>query len=206
LRYFFLVFCVFIISCKKKQDVKKVVEQIPAESLALFNETSTYSFDEMLKPKTNENVKGWDEYANLSKFLEKNFTTISPSLALEMSKELADLSKTMNDSLRIKELNNKGMFARLNVFYSEALRLQDMSDISSIQPSEVKEQVEKIILVYNSINLKINSVYLQKSFDENVDFDESIFDFNEEAEGPYRIPKKPRKAKVNRNDKRSFRK
>ncbi|MDG2279049.1 MAG: hypothetical protein P8L42_00275 [Flavicella sp.] len=186
--------------------MKKVVEQIPAESLALFNETSTYSFDEMLKPKTNENVKGWDEYANLSKFLKKNFTTISPSLALEMSKELADLSKTMNDSLRIRELNNKGMFARLNVFYSEALRLQDMSDISSIQPSEVKEQVEKIILVYNSINLKINSVYLQKSFDENVDFDESIFDFNEEAEAPYRVPKKPRKSKPNRNDKPSFRK
>ena len=168
--------------------------------------TPTYVFNEELRPDVKKDVKSWDEYFTMSKFLRKNFTTISPALSLEMSKELADLSKTMNDSVRIIELNNRGMFARLNVFYSEALRLQDMSEISSINPSEITEQVEKLVSVYNSINMKINSIYLQQSFDSNVNFDESVFEFNEKAEAPYSKPRKPRRKKTIQDGKPSFRK
>jgi hypothetical protein len=181
-----------IIACTKEEKTV-VIEEQKHESLALFNENMTFVFNEDLTLQVKKEIKSWDEYFTMSFFLKKHYVLISPSLCLEMSKELVGLSKTMNDSLRIKELNNKGMFARLSVFYSEALRLQDMSTISSIKAAEVTEQVEKLVSVYNSINMKINSIYLQKSFDNNVNFDESIFDFNENAERPYLTPKKPRK-------------
>lgn len=170
-----------------------MVEEQKPESLALFTENTTYVFNKDLKHQVEKDIQNWDEYFTMSEFLKKYYTAISPSLSLEMSKELTDLSKTMKDSLRIKELNNRGMFARLNVFYSEALRLQDMSEISSIKAVEVTEQVEKLVSVYNSINMKINSIYEQKNFDSNVDFDESIFEFNENAERPYSIPKRSRR-------------
>ena len=183
-----------------------MVEKSKPESLVSFNKKSNYNFNKNLKPQVQKDIESWDEYFVMSNYLKKHFLHISPALSLEMSKELADLSKKMNDSLRIKELNNKGMFARLNVFYSEALRLQDMSIISSIEAVEVTEQVEKLVSVYNSINMKINSIYLQKSFDNNVNFDESFFEFNEDAEKPYSIPKKSRKKRSIQNGSPSFRK
>jgi len=183
-----------------------VVEKSKPESLVSFNKKSNYNFNKNLKPQVQKDIESWDEYFVMSNYLKKHFLHISPALSLEMSKELADLSKKMNDSLKIKELNNKGMFARLNVFYSEALRLQDMSIISSIEAVEVTEQVEKLVSVYNSINMKINSIYLQKSFDNNVNFDESFFEFNEDAEKPYSIPKKSRKKRSIQNGSPSFRK
>ena len=183
-----------------------MVEKSKPESLVSFNKKSNYNFNKNLKPQVQKDIESWDEYFVMSNYLKKHFLHISPALSLEMSKELADLSKKMNDSLRIKELNNKGMFARLNVFYSEALRLQDMSIISSIKAVEVTEQVEKLVSVYNSINMKINSIYLQKSFDNNVNFDESFFEFNEDAEKPYSIPKKSRKKRSIQNGSPSFRK
>ena len=183
-----------------------MVEKSKPESLVSFNKKSNYNFNKNLKPQVQKDIESWDEYFVMSNYLKKHFLHISPALSLEMSKELADLSKKMNDSLRIKELNNKGMFARLNVFYSEALRLQDMSIISSIKAVEVTEQVEKLVSVYNSINMKINSIYLQKSFDNNVNFDESFFGFNEDAEKPYSIPKKSRKKRSIQNGSPSSRK
>lgn len=183
-----------------------MVEKSKPESLVSFNKKSNYNFNKNLKPQVQKDIESWDEYFVMSNYLKKHFLHISPALSLEMSKELADLSKKMNDSLKIKELNNKGMFARLNVFYSEALRLQDMSIISSIEAVEVTEQVEKLVSVYNSINMKINSIYLQKSFDNNVNFDESFFEFNEDAEKPYSIPKKSRKKRSIQNGSPSFRK
>ncbi len=183
-----------------------MIDEPKPESLALFKEKTHYIFDKELISDVEEKVKSWNEFFTLSDFLKKNFLDISPSLSLELSKELVELSKVMNDSLRIKELNNKGMFARLNVFYSEALRLQDMSIISSIKAAEVQEQVGKLVSVYNSITMKINSIYLQKDFDSEVIFDESVFEFNEDAEKPFFVPKRPKKQKANQSDKSPYRK
>jgi hypothetical protein len=191
---------VLFVSCKKEQKV--LVKEAPAQSLALFGENVTYHFEEELSQDILDKVKSWDEYVALTRFFRDNFSTISPALSLEMSKELKELSKTMNDSLRIKVLNNREMFARLNVFYTEALRLEDMSTISSMQSSEVTEQVAKLVSVYNSINLKIRAVYLQRSLDMNVNFDESIFEFGNQEEVPYSKPKKPKRTRSIKNDKR----
>tara|TARA_B100000809_G_scaffold3549_1_gene3814 strand:- start:9854 stop:10375 length:522 start_codon:yes stop_codon:yes gene_type:complete len=173
-----------LVSCKKKVEVV-VIEEESIEGLSFFDKKNTYDFNEELDDAVVEKIKDWDEYFSVSTYLKKNYTLISPSLSLEMSKDLLDLVTKMNDSLKIKVLNNRGVFARLYTLNSEVLRLKDMSSISSIKATEVTLQVEKVVAIYNSINSKINSVYSQQAFDENVDFDEAIFDFNKEAELPY---------------------
>lgn len=189
----------FLISCKKEVEAVAVKEH-PVEGVSLFDEKQTFVFKEELKVAVREKIKNWDEYFVLSDFLKKNYTHISPSLSLEMSKELSVLVKAMNDSLRIKELNNRPVYARLNTLNSEVLRLKDMSTISSIKAAEVNLQVEKVVAVYGAINSKINSVYSQHDFDENVNFDEAIFNFNEQEATPYlKSKKKKRGAAIQRS-------
>ena len=196
MKYFYIIVFLVFVSCKKKEP--KVIEtEVPVEALSLFNEKNEYSFDEKINEDIKDKIKEWDEYFTVADYLENNYATISPALSLEMSKELVDLVEKMNDSLQIKTLNNREVFARLNTLNSEVLRLKDMSTISSIKASEVAIQVEKVVAVFNSVNSKINSVYSQQNFDENVDFDETIFNFNKAAETPYSVPKKRRRKRTN---------
>ncbi len=190
MKYSYYIFFLILISCGKK-DKTVVKSKVSSVETVLLQEQS-FNFDQELKPDVSMKIKEWDEYFTLSEYVRENFSRVSSTFALEMSNELVDLSKSLRDSLHIKELTNRSMFARLNVFYSEVLRLQDMSEISALNSEEVFEQIEKIGMVYNSINMKINAIYLQKSFDSNVNFDESIFDFNEDAVVPYKLSKKSR--------------
>jgi hypothetical protein len=205
LKYIFSIVFLLFVSCKKK-EVLIVIEEEPIEGLSLFDEKHSYVFNEELSIEINEKIKDWDEYSSVSSYLKNNYTLISPSLSLEMSKELSDLVKTMKDSLQIKALNNRGVFARIYTLNSEALRLKDMSSISSIKASEVSLQVEKVVAIYNSINSKINSVYAQQSFDQNIDFDEAIFNFNIDREIPYSTPKKSKRTRTISKNKQSYRK
>lgn len=194
LKYIFSLIFLLFISCKKNEPVVVITTEDSIESLALFDEKKEYQFNVALNDDVKEKIKSWDEYFIVSRYLEKNYLNISPSLSLEMSKELPDLVQSMNDSLQITSLNNRGVFARLHTLKSEVIRLKDMSSISSIKASEVTLQVAKVVAIYNSINAKINAVYAQYDFDEQVHFDEEIFEFNTAAETPYSVPKKRKKA------------
>ena len=203
--FLFLLVTLTAVSCKKKvaeQEVGSIEIEVPIEEkspmdgLSLLDTKKTYVFSETLRDTVKTKIKEWKTYFEMSTFLKKNYTDVSPSVALEMSEELSELVLAMKDSLQIKVLNNRGVFARLNTFSSEVLRLKDMASISSITPDEVAVQVDKVVAVYNSINSKINSVYAQQNFDENLDFDEAIFNFNAQAEQPYSIPKKKKKIRT----------
>ena len=60
---------------------------------------------------------------------------------------------------------------RRYVLRNEALRLKDMTLIPAIQPNQVNEQVDKIIMVFNSYTQKVNTIYNKKKFDEEIDLD-----------------------------------
>ena len=89
------------------------------------------------------------------------------------------------------------MYARLHVLHSEAYRLKDMSAISSIKPREVQLQTAKIIAVFNALNSKINSVYSRKIFDQDLRFDESLFEVYPQKELLY-SPNKQRSFPIKR--------
>jgi len=179
-----------LICCKEEKEFTDSDTQDAIVVNARQEEKVLFVFSEKLTKKASEGIITWDEYFKLSDFLLENYSDVSATQSLEMSKGLTEMVKSIKDSMQIPILNTRGMFARLNTLNSEVLRLKDMSIITSIKPEEVLIQTRKIVAVYNAINSKINAVFSQKSFDEDVDFDESIFNFDKKDEKPYYVAKK----------------
>ena len=189
--YFTLVGFLIVFSCGKSADTPKSKVKVKKDSHAiqkLFNKKERFVFSETLTASVNDSLKSWKQYGKIATFLSKNYLDVSPAEALEMSNELAEISISFKDSVSVPILANNAMFARLNVFTSEVLRLKDMATIPNIKSKEVAEQTKKILAVFSAINSKINSLYKEQSFDSNLNFDESLIDFNEGMEALYSSP------------------
>ena len=100
------------------------------------------------------------------------FEKISPNEALNNALNLKDLAKDLKDSLKIKNFKISSFEARLNVLLNEALRLADMTKIPAIKAEEVNNQVAKILLIFSSLNEKINTVYIQEKFEDEINVED----------------------------------
>jgi hypothetical protein len=166
----------FFTSCKEQPISKVEIAPRAADLQSQFERSYNATFSDTLTEIARKELQSWDSYFLFSRFVKEHFSTVSASQALEHSQELLDVASEMRDSLKLPVLKTKSMYARLHVLYSEAYRLKDMSAISSIKPREVQLQTAKIIAVFNALNSKINSVYSRKVFDEDLRFDESMFE------------------------------
>ncbi|MCH2035064.1 MAG: hypothetical protein MK202_16260 [Tenacibaculum sp.] len=154
-----------LISCKKtiqntETVPKKTGMQIPVKRRGI----------DTLSNLAQKRVQDWQQYDNLINYLNQ-FNNTSPNEALDMATELNGFIRTLKDSLKIEDLKTNSLNARYNVLRNEALRLKDMTLIPAIQPNEVNEQVDKIIMVFNSYTQKVNTIYNKKKFDEEIDLD-----------------------------------
>ena len=186
-------FCtIFLASCEGKQEntPQNFLEKTTVQTV--FQDQKTYLFKEELTAVSKQAIKDWTGYAKLTRFLKEHYQSTSPQTALEMSEDLYAIVGKVKDSFHVQELKNEGFDARLNVLNSEILRLKDMSEITVIKAEEVVEQTEKIIGVYNAVNAKINAIYARQLRDNEVDFDEGIFDFRTPQTAPEAAPKSPK--------------
>ena len=174
--FVFLGSLFFFASCKKQPISKVEVVPRAADLQLQFERLHNATFSDTLTAIASKELQSWDSYFLFSRFLKEHFSTVSASQALELSQELLEIASEMRDSLKLPVLKTKSMYARLHVLHSEAYRLKDMSAISSIKPREVQLQTAKIIAVFNALNSKINSVYSRKIFDQDLRFDESMFE------------------------------
>lgn len=166
--YFILLFTAFglVFSCKKEVQQATKQQTKPTKSKVFTHKKPT-----ALKVFAATEVNNWKEYHNFAEFLNR-FESTSPSEALSNALELKDLSKNLKDSIRIKELKTASFKARVNTLENEALRLADMTYIPSITADEVNAQIDKIFLIFTSVNAKINTVFAKKRFDNDVDLDD----------------------------------
>lgn len=88
--------------------------------------------------------------------------------ALLNSVELSELALQLKDSVRVEKLNIPEVKIRLNVLYSETLRLADMSTIPTITEDLVAEENNNIINAFSALNLKINNMNLQEEINEEL--------------------------------------
>ena len=93
---------------------------------------------------------------------------------MSYSEELAELIQAMKDTVRVEKLKELNITARFNVLHNEALRLADMSTISSIKEEEVKEEVSKILEIYSAVNSKINTIYKVEELQNLLEVDSEI--------------------------------
>lgn len=120
-----------------------------------------------LEKKASQKIDNWLEYETLKNFL-KQYDSISPNEALNNSKELNDLVRSVRDSVKPEFLKSKAFDARINLLHNETLRLYDMSSIPAIKSEEVSGQVDKLLDAFSAINSKINTLVLQADLDSQV--------------------------------------
>jgi hypothetical protein len=161
-----LIFTFIIFSCSKKQNQElENKDEQPALSLV-----STYTIKDKIKSIFQKNISDWKELNTLDSFLDR-FKKASPNEVLSNALELESLIKNLKDSIKPPLFKTPSFNARVNILYNESLRLSDMTKIPSIKAEEVKEQTNKILNAYSSMNSKINTVLSKKQFEDAIEID-----------------------------------
>lgn len=153
-----------LIACKNKEQ--KSAEEIDA----LMQENKTIKSESpiaKLNSNSEELVASWPEYQKFDELIHQ-YQEISMSEALLNSVELSELAKQLKDSVRVEKLDIPEVKIRLNVLYSEALRLADMSKIPTITEDLVSTENNKVIEAYSALNLKINNMSTQEKLNEDI--------------------------------------
>jgi len=164
-RLFFLLI-IFCFGCKK--SIQTPTETTHQSDINIAVNHKPYA---KLETTSHEMIKGWKEYYNIDELL-KSYENVSPEEAFGNVMELKDMAKALKDSLNIEILKTPAFKSRLNVFENEVLRLTDMADIPAIKSVEVNGQIDKVYLLFGSINNKINTVNSKKRFDDEINLDD----------------------------------
>ena len=172
MKYIIYSICAFIfISCNDGEKNSKQTIKKPQSSQIKKHEKVS-----KIQAKYQSEIEEWQEYENLSVFLNQ-YTSISPNDALNNSRELNDISKSLVDSLKPAIFETPAFNARVNLLYNETLRLYDMSSIPAIKANEVNNHIDKILNAFSSINSKINTTLKQRELEltvEDISFKKKI--------------------------------
>ena len=203
----FIYYCVFILLISSCNDdtttAKKVVDKPEASRVKKHKQVSK------IQSKFQTDIDTWIEYENLTIFLQQ-YLSISPNDALNNSRELNDITKSILDSVKPQFLETVAFKARVNLLYNETLRLYDMSSIPAIKATEVNHQVANILNAFSSVNFKINTILTQSELEKNItepDFKRNIPEnLNINSSNTYKTPIKKNLSirKVEKGRKKEF--
>lgn len=165
---------ILMISCTDHKD-NETENDIPTEKYQSIKD-DVFVFDSL--PSVDivykDSILVWKEYFNVKEQLSY-FKKTSPNDVLGMSENLVKEIAFMRDSIRVEILNVKGMRARMNTLYNQALRLQEMKDITAITVPEIKKQTTGLFVLFRMMNTKINAIYEQNQFEKDLLEDEFFF-------------------------------
>lgn len=163
--FFYLLLFSFILSCKQKKEQELLKIKKSDKNILVKHKTFT-----PINKTSSQKISSWQAYTNFEEFLPR-FEETSPNEAFTNIRELRSLAKNLKDSLTIPKFKTPAFKARLNVLENEILRLEDMSSIPAITSKEVNYQIDKVFLVFSSLNEKINSVYQQEKLESEINLD-----------------------------------
>lgn len=168
--YFVVILLSFVcVSCDKKTAAKDT-SLSELDSITVKNKIVN-SVGVLLSERARKEVKNWGEYQKIDVLITEFFNT-SKSDVLENAADFSKNVQFLRDSIRIAELDNPKIIARLNVLLNESLRLKDMNKIPSISDLEVTNEVKNILRAFSSLNSKINTHYKSKPTEEQLDKEE----------------------------------
>lgn len=160
----FLLLTLFLSACKnKEQKTEEENDSISMESSMIKSERPITR----LNSKSEELVATWAEYQKFDELITQ-YQEISMNEALLNSVELSELALQLRDSIRVEKLDLPEVKIRLNVLYSETLRLADMSTIPTITEALVAQENNNVIDAYSALNLKINNMSSQDQLNEEI--------------------------------------
>jgi len=200
---FFLLFFLVFVSCETKTK-QTDVDIIVKDSIVDTQFNNNKGLKVKLNSLSEKELSKWKEYNDVTEFIQKYYQ-ISNEEALSNIKELSELATYLKDSIRDKRLKSAPVKSRINVFYNECKRLDDMSNISAIESEEVSTEIRKVLESYASLNTKLNSVYqvrnLENELELDPDFEKILNDsthvkiIKEENEGASEIMKRAKQRK-----------
>lgn len=160
----FLMLLLLLNACKnEKKETEAPSEQAIQDTSVIKSDTPIIR----LSTESKDLVASWPEYQRFDDLIG-SYQEITMSEALLNSVELSELAKQLRDSVRVDQLNIPEVKIRLNVLYSEALRLADMSSIPTITETHVLEETTNVIEAYSALNLKINNMKLQDELNDEI--------------------------------------
>ena len=159
-----ILFAVLLLSCEKEKSTAKKKEVTQTESSSILKADEPIV---QLNAKANSLVSNWPEYTKFKDLISR-YQEISMTEALLNSEELSELALQLRDSVRVEKLNIPEVKIRLNVLYSETLRLADMSTIPTITEDLVAEENNNVINAFSALNLKINNMNLRESINDEL--------------------------------------
>lgn len=166
---FLFLILLFIISCKK-QEIKTDIAIQQRDSIAFSQKKAILKSRVKLLPKTKKETDNWKEYQIFDAFIQQ-FYTISNAEALSNAQELSELSTHLKDSIIDEKLKKPAVKTRFNILQNECLRLMDMDSIPSITHEEVQIKIGEVLIAYDAVNAKLNSVYVVENFENNLQLD-----------------------------------
>ncbi len=159
-----IILILLLISCKNKEKAEQDAAAINEEILSTIKSDKPIT---NLNNKAKDLVKTWPEYQNFNDLINQ-YQEITVSEALLNSVELSELAKQLRDSIRVDKLNIPEVKIRLNVLYSETLRLADMSSIPTISQESVEQENNNMVDAFSALNLKINNMNLQDELNSEI--------------------------------------
>jgi len=169
LQYHFLSILLFLIialSCKKENTIN-TEKNIVKDTINLKDKKKIRSIGEVLNPEAQKSVQDWEAYQNLDKLLT-TFYSISPNEALTSSEELTKITQQLKDSIKIDRYKQADIAIRINVLHNNALRLTDMTTITTIKSTEIQHEIQHILDAFSALNSKINNITTQEKLEAEV--------------------------------------
>ncbi len=141
--------------------------------------------------------KAWEQ---LSETMQSMAQATTGQVLIE-AQEVRFAVQKIRDSLKNSILQRTDVKAYLNILWNNALRLEDMKDIPAVTGEEVKEQAQKILMLYEALVEKINSVShirrWEAEMQSNPDFEKVLNDSlsPRDTGQPGHLPAKPAQRK-----------
>lgn len=168
-----LFIAVVMISCGSNEDNKTIKKSSNDKYKNIKDEVIVFDSVAPVKIMYPDSIIGWKGYFQVKENLQ-DFKRNTPHEVMTMAEGLVANIELMKDSITVKTLDDKGIRSRINVLLNQALRLQDMKNIPAITVPEVVKQTQGLFTVYRMINHKINAIYQQNDF-ENELIEEDFF-------------------------------
>lgn len=163
-------------ACKTDKKVS-ISEENTQEQKKYSNPKDEFVQFDTLKAEAvvyKDSIANWKGYHKVVETLEK-LKNNTPNEALNISEELVDNVKLMKDSITVTQLKIRGVRARLNALYNQSLRLKEMKNIPAITIPEVKKQTQGLFVIFRMINRKIDAVYKQIDFENELVKENFVF-------------------------------
>ena len=189
LRSFLILFlsAILLLSCKKEKSKAEIEDTEQAAPTSIIKSDQPIV---KLNAKASTLVSNWPEYTKFEDLIS-TYQEISMSEALLNSVELSELALQLKDSVRVEKLNIPEVKIRLNVLYSETLRLADMSTIPTITEELVAEENNNVINAFSALNLKINNMNSREKINEELSefIDEVLEEKKNDSVDPEKVEK-----------------